>query len=70
MSALLKLLEDSSKSQAWKILSARRMILATLDTHHPGIDISKAMERWRKDHKEENDKLLGDNMKRIIPYYS
>lgn len=70
MSALLKMLEDSSKSQAWRILSARRMILATLDTHHPNVDISKEMDRWKKDHKEENERQQGEIKRRIIPYYS
>ena len=70
LSALLKVLEDGGKSHAWRTLSARRMILASLDTHHPHLDISKAMDRWKKDHKEENEKQLGESAKRIIPYYS
>ena len=65
--ALTKILEDQSKEQGWAILTARRMILASLDTHHPNIDITNSWQRLKIDHNEENERRRKDrtNMKEI-----
>ena len=69
LDALLRVLEDDARTLNWRVLSARRMILATLDTHFPSVDTSGATERWKKDHKEENDKQMRErDANKIIPY--
>ncbi len=69
LSALLRVLEDDARTVNWRVLSARRMILATLDTHFPSVDTAGAMERWRRDHKAENDKQMRErDDNKIIPY--
>ena len=67
---LARLLEE--KDNSWNILAARRTILTYLDTHHPHVNISKASEKWRQDHKAENDKSRGGERDKApaIPYYS
>lgn len=68
---LARLLEDRSKDQAWSIMTARKLILSTLNTHHPHINIARASEQWRQDHKDENEKQRRDrDQAPEIPYYS
>ena len=40
---LTKLLEDKTKEKSWNIITARRLILSTLDTHHPHVNITSNM---------------------------
>ena len=72
--SLVRLLEDKEKEKVWNVMTARRMILTALETHHPHVDTARASEQWRLDHKEANEKLRKDKDKpsenRIIPYYS
>ena len=53
---LLKLLEDKTKERGWNIITARRLILESLNTHHPHIDIDINLKRLKEDHKAENEK--------------
>ena len=60
LTLLLKLLEDKTKERGWNIITARRRILETLNTHYPHIDITNNLTRLKEDHKAENEKHRRD----------
>ena len=62
---LTKLLEDKDRDQSWNILTARRIILNALDTHHPHVDIGRAFDQWKQDHKDENERHREKNKNQI-----
>ena len=69
---LVRLLEDKGDERAWSVMTARKLVLSTLEVHHPHVNISRACEQWRQDHKEENEKQRKnkDDKAGEIPYYS
>ena len=59
-----KVLENKTiHEKNWSNLTARKMILSSIGTHYPGVDIIKSMELWRQDHKEENDRARKERAK-------
>ena len=61
--ALTKLLEDKSRERDWKVITARRMILSALGTHHPHVDITNNLLTLTQDHKLENERHRKDRTK-------
>ena len=60
LTQLTKLLEDKTREKGWRVITARRLILEALNTHHPHIDIDINLKRLNEDHKAENEKHRRD----------